>query len=327
MSGKNNLFGEFFDQATQESPMDEGAADIAGRMDPDGAAPGAPDDLSPEDRGAEGQTEEEGTPREATPDVDSQGDFTSIREEDLPPEARGLFRRMKEEHQAAMADIQELRQNEGMIRQYGKFLEQIEKDPGFQRHILDYLQGGGHTRIDPEAGKIRPGEKVVAPVGVLDRDEFKDLDDDEFGHAELLANRVLSAVEKKFERFGSALKDQAPVVDKMQALMERMEAQSEIQELDRLYPDWHRNVNPRELAKAKAARPGVSSVELYRQLDYDKALARGRRQVFQNGKRTQRPIAAESSGRATPPPNRMKSIVDFRTAIGAAIEDMGYEDE
>ncbi len=322
MAGKSSaLFGEFFDQAQEEVPMDEGAVDVASRMDPDEAAPGAPDDLSPEDRGAEGQTEEEGAPRETVPDTDSQGDFTSIREEDLPPEARGLFRQMQAEHRAAMADIQELQKNEGMIRQYGKFLEQIEKDPGFQQHILEYLQGGRRAPESQNARDTKPGKPSSAAV--LDRDEFKDLDDDEFGHAELLANRVLSAVEKKFERFGSAVKDHAPVVDKMQALMERMEAQSEIQELDRLYPDWHRNVNPKELAKAKAARPGVSSVELYRQLDYDKALARGRRQVFASGKpRVQRPMAAESSGRTAPPSRKINNFMD---AMTAAIDDMGYD--
>lgn len=316
----SNLFGEFFDQAQEEAPIEEGAAELAGRMDPDEAAPGAPDDLSPEDRGAEGG-ESEGAPRRSVPDenpdVDQQGDFTSIREEDLPPEARGLFRQLREEHRSAMADIQELQKNEGMIRQYGKFLEQIEKDPAFQQHILGYLQGGTPAR------ETKPANAKPAAANVLDRDEFKDLDDDEFGHAELLANRVLSAVEKKFENLGSTLKGHGPVVDKMQSLMERMEAQSEIQELDRLYPDWHRNVNPRELAKAKASRPGVSSLELYRQLDYDKAVARGRRQVFQNGKnRTQRPIAAESSGRPAAPSRKINNFMD---AMNAAIDDMGYD--
>lgn len=238
--------------------------------------------------------------------------FTSIREEDLPEEARGVFRQMQADYQARVQGIQASQEQLQRAQEYSAFLDRLSTDEGLRRHVLGYFQ-----QQDPSVAKDGASAESSS---VLDRKDFSEYSDDEYKEAEILADRVLKAVEN---RYGATLKEHQQTVTRVNELMEQLEAQQEMQELHALHPGWNQNVDPRDLASAKERSPGISVLNLYRMLDYDKAQARVKRGVFNNGKKQKLQTSVLERGRAEEE-DKTKGIKSFSDALQLAIEDFGY---
>lgn len=285
------------------------------RLDPLAPLPEANTGELEAEEAVTGEADGEPTEPETAPLAES---FTSVREEDLAPEARGAFRAMKKDFENRIREIDGLRSGAERTTQYAALLDRIEKDDTLRGMIVGHLQGQqGFSGVQP-GGTAAPAPHET----VLDRADYPDLDDEEFAVEEAREQRREARFQK---RYGSRLEQHEGTVKKVDALMERVEAQREMQELESAHPDWSQHVDPRDLIREKQAQPHRSVRSLYRELDYDKAIARSRRAVFAGGRKSERSVAAAGAGRGSQPPDRIKGINNFADGIAAAIEELGYK--
>jgi hypothetical protein len=258
--------------------------------------------------------------REAAPEPRGNGSrFTSIREEDLDdPRLRRVYQTLQQDFQAKLKQIEGVQEQGQMVNEHGALLKRIKEDDGLRGVILDYLHG------QRSPGRQEAPAEPARPETVLSRDEFPDIDDDAFQGLENLAQRFMRSVDQKY---GQPVREHGKTVERVNGLLEQLEAQREMNDLSALHPGWREHVDPAELARMKKEYPNVPVTKLYRMLDYDKAPLRAKREVFAKGS-TRRPMAANGGRGADRSQEReagkLKGITNFEDAIQAAIEELGY---
>lgn len=87
---------------------------------------------------------------QATETMEAQGEEISAEQETAPPEPTESERYWQSEADKAKAKVSEL---EGKVKSWEPVLQRIEKDPGFAKHMLDYLEGAA-----PKEPELKPPE-------------------------------------------------------------------------------------------------------------------------------------------------------------------------
>lgn len=254
--------------------------------------------------------------------------FSSVSRDDLDdPRLQRMHDQLQADFERRMAEMGNPDEDRQIVQQNANFIRQLEQNPALAKQVLQLVRGDARPTSD-----VVPA-KPAAPAFKVNAEELG-LDEESAPIFEKFGSQMLQALQEQVQ---GLLAPVQATVDRMNGVFHQAEADREMGDLDKNYPGWQSNLDPKSLAAAKKyfVENGVNpklvpARMLYQAMDY--ARLQNENHMLRNNAQKRTPeaprgrVVGTRSPAAVPAGRRqetVRQVTDLESALEATLDQMG----